>query len=159
PDPARRYSSAAALREDVERHLRDEPLKYARDVNVPERLRKWTRRNPRLPFVVSVAAACLIALFAGVAWDRHREASPAEQARVERVGFDEDLQLTRFYLGTGREDAEHRRTGKEIALRALRRYRVRDDPQWASRWLFTSLPKSEQRATREEVGELLFFLA
>jgi serine/threonine protein kinase/tetratricopeptide (TPR) repeat protein len=46
-DPNLRYQSAAALSEDLDRWLEGRPVK-ARPVSPPERLYRWTRRNPIL---------------------------------------------------------------------------------------------------------------
>jgi WD40 repeat protein len=56
-DPARRYESALALAEDLERWLGGEPIR-ARRVGVAERLTKWVRRKP---------ASAAIALTTGLA--------------------------------------------------------------------------------------------
>ena len=56
-DPKRRYSSALALAEDLERWLKHEPIQ-ARHTGVFARGRKWVRRNP----TSALMAACLIAL-------------------------------------------------------------------------------------------------
>jgi hypothetical protein len=44
-EPAGRYASAAALREDLQLYLTDRPIR-ARRVSVGERVRRWCRRNP-----------------------------------------------------------------------------------------------------------------
>src|SRR6266702_8835328 len=44
-DPQRRYSSALALAEDLERWLKHEPVR-ARRTRIVTRVRKWVRRNP-----------------------------------------------------------------------------------------------------------------
>ena len=44
-DPKRRYSSALALAEDLERWLKHEPI-LARHTGIFTRGRKWVRRNP-----------------------------------------------------------------------------------------------------------------
>lgn len=46
-DPARRYGSAEALAEDLERWLSNEPI-LARRITPVERLVKWMRRNPKV---------------------------------------------------------------------------------------------------------------
>ena len=56
-DPKRRYSSALALAEDLERWLKHEPIQ-ARRTGVFARGKKWVRRNPS----IAVMAAMLLAL-------------------------------------------------------------------------------------------------
>jgi tetratricopeptide (TPR) repeat protein len=59
-DPARRYGSAAALAEDLERFLAGEPVQ-ARPVSSVERLHRWCRRNRVLASVSVLAVAGLVA--------------------------------------------------------------------------------------------------
>src|SRR6058998_1540653 len=56
-DPKRRYASALALAEDLERWLKHEPIR-ARRTGLVTRGRKWVRRNPG----VAVMAALLLAV-------------------------------------------------------------------------------------------------
>ncbi len=79
-DPARRYASAAALAEDLERWLRHEPLSI-RPLSPGERAVKWVRRRP---VVAALSAACALAVvlgFAGIAWQGRRAERAADQAR------------------------------------------------------------------------------
>ena len=62
-DPKRRYSSALALAEDLERWLKHEPI-VARHTGVFRRGRKWVRRNPSS----ALLAASLVALAAAAGW-------------------------------------------------------------------------------------------
>ena len=62
-DPRRRYSTALALAEDLERWLKHEPI-LARHIGIFTRGRKWVRRNP----TSALLAASLIALAAGAGW-------------------------------------------------------------------------------------------
>jgi TolB-like protein/Tfp pilus assembly protein PilF/predicted Ser/Thr protein kinase len=62
-DPKRRYSSALALAEDLERWLMHEPI-LARRTGIFARGKKWVRRNPTSAFL----AACLVALAAAAGW-------------------------------------------------------------------------------------------
>jgi TolB-like protein/Tfp pilus assembly protein PilF/predicted Ser/Thr protein kinase len=61
-DPKRRYPSALALAEDLDRWLKHEPIR-ARRIGVFTRGRKWVRRNPS----IAVMAAMLLALAAPLA--------------------------------------------------------------------------------------------
>src|SRR5882724_3795268 len=58
-DPKRRYSSALALAEDLERWLKHEPI-LARRIGILTRGKKWVRRNP----TSALLAASLVALAA-----------------------------------------------------------------------------------------------
>ncbi len=60
-DPQRRYSSALALAEDLERWLRHEPIR-ARRTGIFTRGRKWVRRNP----TIAIMAALVLILSAAV---------------------------------------------------------------------------------------------
>jgi TolB-like protein/tRNA A-37 threonylcarbamoyl transferase component Bud32/Tfp pilus assembly protein PilF len=62
-DPKRRYSSALALAEDLDRWLKHEPI-LARRTGPVARARKWVRRNP----TSTLLAASLIALAAAAGW-------------------------------------------------------------------------------------------
>src|SRR5216110_192454 len=62
-DPQRRYSSALALAEDLERWLKHEPIQ-ARRTGVLTRGKKWVRRNP----TSALLAASLVALAAATCW-------------------------------------------------------------------------------------------
>jgi tetratricopeptide (TPR) repeat protein/tRNA A-37 threonylcarbamoyl transferase component Bud32 len=80
-DPQRRYGSAEAFREDIERHLSGLPV-HARPDSLSYRAAKFIRRNRA---AVSVAALLVLALLGGVAaatwqWMEAREA----QRRAER---------------------------------------------------------------------------
>ena len=62
-DPQRRYPSALALAEDLERWLKHEPIQ-ARRTGIFARGKKWVRRNP----TSALLTASLIALAAAAGW-------------------------------------------------------------------------------------------
>src|SRR6266853_4689635 len=62
-DPTRRYPSALALADDLERWLKHEPIQ-ARPTGIFARGRKWVRRNPSR----ALLAASLVALAAAAGW-------------------------------------------------------------------------------------------
>jgi serine/threonine protein kinase/tetratricopeptide (TPR) repeat protein len=62
-ESGKRYSSALALAEDLERFQLGEPI-LARPVSGPERLWRWCRRNPRVALLTGAVAVLLISVTA-----------------------------------------------------------------------------------------------
>lgn len=63
-EPQRRYSSASALAEDLERWTRREPIQ-ARSIGTGERFWRWCRRNPKLAVLGSSVMLLLVFLAVG----------------------------------------------------------------------------------------------
>jgi serine/threonine protein kinase len=85
-EPSRRYGSAAALAEDLERFLRSEPI-AARPVSALERSARWARRRPAIALLSSSIVLVALAGFAGIfAQWRRAEANLAEAVR-QRTRF------------------------------------------------------------------------
>ena len=82
-DPARRYKSAEALAEDLERWLAGEPIR-ARRAGVWERAVKWARRRPAAAALagVSVAAVLSLVVLVGALW-RNAEDRAAAVLQLE----------------------------------------------------------------------------
>jgi TolB-like protein/predicted Ser/Thr protein kinase len=76
-EPAKRYASALALADDLERWLRDEPIQ-ARPSGVFSRGRKWARRNPFKALFIPAAAALVLAV--GIIFWQARPSAPAANA-------------------------------------------------------------------------------
>src|SRR2546428_1233149 len=77
-DPKRRYASALALAEDLERWLKHEPIR-ARRTGLVTRGRKWVRRNPSI--AVMAAMLLVLAVPLGVMiWRTESERSTASNA-------------------------------------------------------------------------------
>ena len=77
--PADRYADADALAADLQRHLKDLPLKGVRNRSLAERWRKWRRRKPStLPLVLAVTVA--LAVVGPVVFGHYRQ--QVEQGRA-----------------------------------------------------------------------------
>ena len=81
-EPARRYSSAQALAEDLDRWLNDLPI-LARPVGAVTRTVMWCRRNKALASLAALLLLALVGGLAGVTW-KWREAD-RERAKAEAV--------------------------------------------------------------------------
>ncbi len=66
-EAGRRYASAVALAEDLERFTRGEPI-LARPSTFWERMSKWTRRKPALAASLAALVVVFVAGFTGVLW-------------------------------------------------------------------------------------------
>jgi serine/threonine protein kinase len=91
-NPAERYATAQELADDLERFLKDEPIR-ARRRTVVHRVRKWARRHR--PVVATLAGVVVVLLLAGTAgglWYAEREGSRAEQESALRREAEEGKQ-------------------------------------------------------------------
>jgi serine/threonine protein kinase/Tfp pilus assembly protein PilF len=90
-DPKKRYETAEALAQDVERWLRHEPIR-ARRAGVITRSRKWVQRNPVLAAVTPLAIA-LAAVLGVMFWRNAAEQPPPASIAVlpfENLSEDKD---------------------------------------------------------------------
>jgi eukaryotic-like serine/threonine-protein kinase len=87
-DPSRRYLTADALADDLQRHLEHRPI-HARRVSSIDKARRWCRRNP----IAFVSIACVLSIltlaFTAVTrsyWEADSERQKAQQrAEAERL--------------------------------------------------------------------------
>lgn len=88
-DPSKRYATAGAFADDVERWLGNRPV-AARHVGPLERGVRWCRRNPALAGL-AIAMGLALAILAGSAWWTSRASRQREQA--EKIKSDIDATL------------------------------------------------------------------
>ena len=157
-DPAKRYPSAAHLRDDLDRHLAEQPLAFARERSVRERFQKWTRRNPRLASSGTLAGLVAVALVAsagsGVAWRERLHRLEAEQNRTQ---FAEELREAQYRV-LASNDAATMASGVERGRAALARFSSLE-PGWEAKPAFASLPPEEQARVRHELAAACMLVA
>jgi serine/threonine-protein kinase len=83
-EPPRRYASAAALAEDLQRYGRGEPI-AARPAGRPERLARWVRRHPGACGLLAALAVLVAATGTGVLLVYQQQlAARARQAQIDQ---------------------------------------------------------------------------
>ena len=87
-EPARRYASAAALRDDLQRFLDNRPI-LGRPVSAWERTRSWARRRPAVATLIALVILMACGLFGGIAawvgWlEWHNRQLEIQVARADR---------------------------------------------------------------------------
>jgi serine/threonine protein kinase/Tfp pilus assembly protein PilF len=166
PDRTRRYQSAAQLREDFERQLAHLPLKYARDRSIPERARKWRRRNPRSAVAVVVALlasaflmmpATVLAVRQNQIAERQRQIETAE-AKQQWMEAARESRVVQVLLATRSGERAKLDEGIARGKAVLDQYRVEANPDWLMQPLVARLTAQEQKSLRKEFGEMLLFM-
>ncbi|MBA4062965.1 MAG: hypothetical protein C0501_04515 [Isosphaera sp.] len=160
PDPADRYPSARALREDIERHLADRPLRHTPEPSLRERARKFARRNPRLTssgMNLGLATVLILGLVGGLF--SQRDQLRRREAADGWARFQKDKQRLEVAFGVGAPEPETRAARLAEAERVLGGFGLPDDPAWADRPAVARLSEADRAALRVEMGELLFFTA
>jgi tRNA A-37 threonylcarbamoyl transferase component Bud32 len=100
-DPARRYSSAAALADDLRRFQAGEPVS-ARPVGTASRALRWARRRPAVAgllitvaVVVATGLGGILSTYSQALWERDRADREAANARAQAQRADEEAAKAR----------------------------------------------------------------
>ncbi len=117
-DPARRYASALALAEDLDRWLNHEPI-FARPSTPVERLAKWVRRRPAVAALAGVAALLFVVGTAGI-FSQWRRANRHAADAVAALGQTRDALWQANYDRAHALRVSHRPGQRVEALKALR---------------------------------------
>ena len=138
-EPARRYSTARELAEELGRFLGDEPIQ-ARPVSGPEKIWRWCRRKPALAALILLLHLVGATGLAGILWQAHR-------TEVQRVEAQKDLYVANVHRANDAMNGHNLDSAREF-LRA-----IEDSPaQRAMRdWSWRHVA---HRAWSDEIGTL-----
>jgi serine/threonine protein kinase/Flp pilus assembly protein TadD len=160
PDRTRRYQNARQLKEDIDRHLENLPLRHAPEPSLWERKRKWRRRHPRVASLTSVAtlATLVIAGLLGIALVRGARLA-AMEARESLNAFLDSKRAVQYLLTARTDDPEQIEKGIRLGREALSGYGVLDRAAWPEASAVRHLSPEEQSDLRKNVSELFVLLA
>lgn len=160
PTQEKRYQNAGDLHEDLERHLKDLPLKHTPEPSITERCGKWMRRHPRLASTTSVSlAACLVIVMLGAGWVmRGKELARLEAA--ENLGsFRTEMNKAELLANLRNRDAESLNQSEAECRRALAHYGLPENTKWRDLPVVRYLSPDDHVKLQGSLGELLFWLA
>jgi len=146
PNPVDRYQTGAELACDLERQLNHLPLRYAANRSRVERLRKWSRRHPRLGSASGVATVAGMLLLAAAALIY---AGARQMARIDaeraRETYLRNAPEVRAALTTPNLDAQLASAAIANAEALLQPY-VRDKENWrrSDRIALLTIPESRE---------------
>jgi WD40 repeat protein len=106
-EPGRRYASAEALAEDLERWLHGEPIR-ARRTRAWERVVKWVRRRPAAASLLAVSVLAALGLLALAGFLNYQTWKVAEAAQ-ERDDLFRQVEAKRGEFNTLRQDVRKER--------------------------------------------------
>ena len=161
PDLRRRYQTASELHEDLERHLKHLPLRYAREPSLRERARKWVCRHPRVTSATSIAilAATLFAGLGALFVVRGERLARWEAAEAYHQ-FQNDLRAAQIECLEAPTSGQTQLEAITASCRrALDHFQVLDNANWQETPSFQRLSVEHQQRLRADAGELLFLMA
>lgn len=159
-NPNKRYQSAHELREDLERQLNHQVLKYAPEPSFRERAQKWAKRHPRLASsttIAGVAAVLVVVLGVGILV-RDRRLARFEAAETF-AHFEDEVRTAEFKLLSrqiGRDDLVE---GIERCTKILGTYQILANAEWREGAHVRNLSVDDQKRLEEDAAEVMFLLA
>jgi tetratricopeptide (TPR) repeat protein len=153
-DPARRYPTAEALAEELQRFLDDKPIK-ARRITAAEQAWRWTKRNRAVTGLAVGLFLALVAGLAGVTWQWRQAVANLGTAEVAnrkaQARFDLAMEAVRAFTTGASEDVLLR----EKALEGLRSKLLGQSQSFYDK-LSVSLKAETDRASRSALAEAMF---
>jgi TolB-like protein/Tfp pilus assembly protein PilF len=118
-DPKRRYASALALAEDLERWLKHEPIRAHR-TGIFTRGKKWVRRNPTIALLI-LSLAALAAVIGWNVWKSEFVPGPAATGIAVLPFENRSEEKANAYLADGIQDEILTRLSKIADLKVIAR--------------------------------------
>jgi tetratricopeptide (TPR) repeat protein len=146
-DPQRRYPSALALAEDLERWLKHEPIQ-ARHSSRLEHVWRWCKRKPLVASLIAALIMVVAVAMAGALWElprvqqervlaRRANLSEQEKARLAAEQTNHPAAYDAYLRGRAFPGSWH----QEGAIRLFQEA-VKSDPNFVQAWAYLSIAQS-----------------
>ncbi len=146
-EPAKRYASAQALAEDIERFLRNEPIRSRRSSRL-EHAWRWCKRKPLVASLIAALTLVVAIGLAGTLWELRRVQTERVLVRRANLSEQEKARLTAEQTNNpAAYDAYLRGRAfpgwwhQEGAIRLFQEA-VKLDPGFAQAWAYLSIGQS-----------------
>src|SRR6266436_2404244 len=147
-EPAKRYASAQSLAEDIERFLRNEPIRSRRSSQL-EHVWRWCKRKPLVASLTAAIILVVAAGFAGVFWElprvqeqrtlaRRAKLSAQEKARLEAEQTNNPAAYDAYLRGRAFPGGWHEEGAIQLFQEA-----VKLDPNFVLAWAYLSIAQSQ----------------
>jgi tetratricopeptide (TPR) repeat protein/predicted Ser/Thr protein kinase len=147
-EPAKRYGSAQELAEDIERFLRNEPIRSRRSSRL-EHVWRWCKRKPLVAGLIAALVMAVAVGFAGAFWElrrvqeeqallRRANLSPQEKVRLEAKRSNNPAAYDAYLRGRAFPGGSH----LEGAIRLFQEA-VKLDPNFTLAWAYLSIAQSQ----------------
>ncbi|MFO0936501.1 MAG: protein kinase [Gemmataceae bacterium] len=159
-DPRKRYQSAAALRDDLERHLSHRPLAIAPERSWKERFQKFSRRNPYITSNFTIGTAAMIVLMIlGLGFVSRLNQLHYYEAQNAKRSLSEAIAGNQQILYAKADEVQNIRNAIDRIRASIDVYGFVEDPQWERRTVWSSLSETEQDAVRRDLADACHLIA
>src|SRR5215467_12030826 len=146
-EPARRYATAEAVAEEIQRFLRHEPIQSRRSSRL-ERVWRWCKRKPLVASLISALILVVAVAMTGVLWElprvqqdrvlvRRANLSEQEKARLAAEQANHPAAYDAYLRGRAFPGSWH----QEGAIRLFQEA-VKLDPNFVQAWAYLSIAQS-----------------
>lgn len=155
-----RYQTVEQLKEDLDRHLRHEPLRFAPDHSLSERSRKWIKRHPRLTSAGGVAAvaSCALLVMFGLWMLRGARVARLEAEEVFHTFVQQQPSL-QMALGMPQSDEEVLAESLKTTQSELEAYGILQRENWRESSSYRSLSELSRQQLDQHLAESLYAIA
>ena len=158
PCPHDRFQSARQLKQDLDRHLANQPMLHVGE-SYQQRVFKWTRRNYNTVSKSAIVVAALGFMMVASTFAIHIVRHNTTQTMARYDHFEQMKQRAEFQMDHPRLSRDQLTQGLGYARQAIGYYNVLENENWQSVPAIEDLPTANRVQLIHEIGRLLILTA